>query len=73
MGYETVAVARGKDKEPLARRLGAHHYVDSEAEDPAKQGVRPMNKIYALERAAEGYDRMISGNARFRVVLETGS
>ena len=29
MGYETVAIARGKDKEPLARQLGAHHYIDS--------------------------------------------
>jgi len=28
-GYRTVAIARGKDKEPLARRLGAHHYIDS--------------------------------------------
>ena len=36
MGYETVAIARGKDKEPLARKLGAHHYIDSEAQDPAK-------------------------------------
>jgi D-arabinose 1-dehydrogenase-like Zn-dependent alcohol dehydrogenase len=151
MGYETVAVARGKDKEALARKLGAHHYVDSEAEDPAKRlaalggarvvlatvtsgkamtaalgglandgtllvvgaatdpievppflliggrrrvvgwpsgtssdsedtlafsarhGVRPMNEIYPLERAADAYDRMMSGKARFRVVLETGS
>src|SRR5213082_1223202 len=29
MGFETVAVGRGKDKEPLARKLGAHHYIDS--------------------------------------------
>jgi D-arabinose 1-dehydrogenase-like Zn-dependent alcohol dehydrogenase len=35
LGFETVAVARGKEKEDLARRLGAHHYVDSEAEDVA--------------------------------------
>src|SRR5207253_3118951 len=32
----TVAIARGKDKEPLSRRLGAHHYIDSEAQDPAE-------------------------------------
>jgi len=151
MGYETVAIARGKEKEPLARKLGAHHYIDSEAEDPAKRlsalggarvvlatvttgkamaavlgglatdgtllvvgaapdpievspllliggrrrivgwpsgtsadseetlafsarhGVRPMNEIYPLERAGEAYDRMMSGKARFRVVLTTGS
>jgi D-arabinose 1-dehydrogenase-like Zn-dependent alcohol dehydrogenase len=34
MGFETVAVGRGKDKEPLARKLGAHHYIDSGAGDP---------------------------------------
>jgi D-arabinose 1-dehydrogenase-like Zn-dependent alcohol dehydrogenase len=150
MGYETVAIARGKDKEPLARKLGAHHYIDSRAQDPAKElaalggarvvlatvtsgkamtaalgglaidgtfvvlgaahesievsplllisgrrriqgwpsgtsadsedtlafsartGVRPMNEVFPLERAAEAYDRMMSGEARFRVVLTTG-
>ena len=29
MGYHTVAIARGEDKGPLARKLGAHHYIDS--------------------------------------------
>ncbi len=32
-------------------------------------GVRPMIETYPLEKAAEGYARMMSGNARFRVVL----
>lgn len=35
MGFNTVAIARGKDKEPLAKKLGAKHYIDSQAEDPA--------------------------------------
>ncbi|MGV0643564.1 alcohol dehydrogenase catalytic domain-containing protein [Mycolicibacterium sp. XJ879] len=35
MGFETVAVARGADKADDARTLGAHHYVDSTAEDVA--------------------------------------
>jgi D-arabinose 1-dehydrogenase-like Zn-dependent alcohol dehydrogenase len=35
MGFETVAVARGAGKERLARDLGAHHYVDSNAGDVA--------------------------------------
>ena len=39
----------------------------------AAHGVRPMNEVYPLEQAAEGYDRMMSGKARFRVVLTTGS
>ena len=35
LGFKTVAIARGTDKAPLARELGAHHYIDSQAEDPA--------------------------------------
>src|SRR5262249_17783204 len=35
MGFRTVAIARGKDKGPLARKLGAHHYIDSLEEDVA--------------------------------------
>ncbi|RDH77090.1 alcohol dehydrogenase [Mycolicibacterium moriokaense] len=33
MGFEVVAIARGTDKEPLAKELGAHHYIDSKASD----------------------------------------
>jgi len=149
MGYRTVAIARGKDKEPLARKLGAGHYIDSRTQDPAAElvklggarvilatvtnaeamgaamgglaangtfmilgaagpvevspgflitgrrslmgwysgtsidsqdtlsfsvltGVRSMNEVFPLERAAEAYERMMSGRARFRVVLATG-
>jgi D-arabinose 1-dehydrogenase-like Zn-dependent alcohol dehydrogenase len=32
-------------------------------------GVRSVNEVFPLERAAEAYDRMITGKARFRVVL----
>ena len=150
LGFKTVAIARGQDEAPLAHRLGAHHYIDNTAEDPAAAlmklggaraipatatsaeamnsvqgglavdgtllvigavnalavdallllrgrrsikgwysgtsidsqetltfstltGVRSMNEILPLERAAEGYQRMISGEARFRVVLTTGN
>lgn len=151
MGYRTVAIARGTDKAELARKLGAHDYIDSRAENPAERltamggaalilatvtnakamaavidglgvggrlvvvgvsaepievtplqliggrrsiqgwpsgvaadsedtlafsalsGVRPMIERYPLERAAEAYARMMSGEARFRVVLEMAS
>ncbi|HKX33595.1 MAG TPA: alcohol dehydrogenase [Blastocatellia bacterium] len=33
MGFRTIAIARGQDKGPLARELGAHHYLDSQAGD----------------------------------------
>jgi D-arabinose 1-dehydrogenase-like Zn-dependent alcohol dehydrogenase len=38
----------------------------------ARSGVRSMNEIYPLERVADAYDRMMSGKARFRVVLTVG-
>jgi D-arabinose 1-dehydrogenase-like Zn-dependent alcohol dehydrogenase len=38
----------------------------------AQQGVRSINETYPLDCAAEAYDRMLSGRARFRVVLTTG-
>jgi len=150
MGFNTVAIARGKDKEPLAKKLGAHHYIDSQSSDPAAElnklggarvviatvtnadamaavlgglgpngtlivigaagplsvnpvllitgqrslkgwysgtsidsqdtlkfsasnGVQSMNEIYPLEQAPEAYERMMSGKARFRVVLDIGA
>jgi D-arabinose 1-dehydrogenase-like Zn-dependent alcohol dehydrogenase len=150
MGFKTIAIARGTDKEPLARQLGAWHFIDSQAQNPADEltklggakiilstvtsgkalaavldglgvdgkmivvgaadplelsplqligarrsivgwpsgrsidsedtlrfsaltGVRSMNEVFPLDRAAEAYERMMSGNARFRVVLTTGT
>jgi D-arabinose 1-dehydrogenase-like Zn-dependent alcohol dehydrogenase len=37
MGFETIAIARGKEKEELSRKLGARYYIDNRAEDPAAQ------------------------------------
>lgn len=149
MGFNTVAIARGADKEQFAHELGARHYIDSTAGNvaeglqklggarvilatvtdadamsaalgglgysgkfvilgiPAKPiqasvpgmvlqrqsiqgwpsgtsidsedtlkfseitGVLPLIEKFPLERAAEAYDRMMSGKARFRVVLES--
>jgi len=147
MGFRTVAIGRGGDKQALARKLGAHEYLDTTAGSPAEAlqklggatvilatapdsksmsalmdgvgangkllivgagfepltitplqlitgrkaiqgwasgtardsedtlqyssltGVRPMIERYPLEKAADGYHQMISGKARFRVVL----
>jgi D-arabinose 1-dehydrogenase-like Zn-dependent alcohol dehydrogenase len=151
MGFRTVAIARGGDKEALARKLGARYYIDSGAQHVAGElgklggaaviistvtnaaamsavlgglaingklillgvahepievssmlmvggrrsiagwpsgtskdsedamsfsalaGVAPMIETMPLERAAEAYERMMSGAARFRMVLTTGS
>src|SRR5262249_4384565 len=149
MGFRTVAIARGKDKEALAKKLGAWHYIDSQGTDAAVElaklggarailatvtdgpamrsvleglgtngtlmvigavpslevptlfllggrrsvkgwysgtsidsqetlefsvlsGVRSMTETLPLERVTEAYDRMLSGKARFRVVLTMG-
>ena len=36
MGFEVAATARGVDKAELAKKLGAHHYIESAATDPAE-------------------------------------
>ncbi|MGP0076254.1 MAG: alcohol dehydrogenase [Bryobacteraceae bacterium] len=149
MGCKTVAIARGKEEEPLARQLGAQYHIDNKTQDPAAElqklggakvilatvtspdamkavlgglsvhgtlmiigavpaleinslqmllrnqsvtgwysgtsidsqdtldfsvlsGVRSMNERYPLDRVAEAYDHMMSGKARFRVVLDIG-
>jgi D-arabinose 1-dehydrogenase-like Zn-dependent alcohol dehydrogenase len=146
MGFKTVAIARGKEKGPLAKKLGALHYIDTQEKNPAEElnklggakviiatvtnaeamtavlgglaangvlmvigaagplsvnpilliggrrsikgwysgtaidsqdtlkfsasaGVQSMNEIFPLERVNEAYERMMSGKARFRVVL----
>lgn len=54
-GYEVAAISRGADKEALARKLGAHHYIDSEKEEPAQ--------------AREAYEKMMAAKTHFRAVL----
>ena len=39
----------------------------------ALNAVHSMNQVFPLERAAEAYERMMSGKARFRVVLNVGA
>ena len=36
-------------------------------------GVRPMNEVFPLDRVTEAYEHMLSGKARFRVVLNIGN
>jgi D-arabinose 1-dehydrogenase-like Zn-dependent alcohol dehydrogenase len=40
MGFKTIAIARGKDKEELAKKLGAKHYIDSQSQNPAEEIVK---------------------------------
>jgi D-arabinose 1-dehydrogenase-like Zn-dependent alcohol dehydrogenase len=151
MGCHTIAIARGTDKAALARKLGAHAYIDSTSQNVAEEltklggarvilatvtdaksmsdaigglgidgklmvigasmqpievsplaligarrsiagwpsgtssdsedtldfsvlaNIRPLIETYPLARAAEAYERMMSGKARFRVVLTMDS
>jgi D-arabinose 1-dehydrogenase-like Zn-dependent alcohol dehydrogenase len=63
MGYRTVGIARGKDKEPLARQLGAHEYIDTQSEDPAKalQNLGGAKVILATVTAADAMAAAVGG------------
>ena len=37
MGFNTIAIGRGKDKEELARKLGARQYIDSRSQNAAEE------------------------------------
>jgi alcohol dehydrogenase len=56
-GFRTVAVNRGRKKEALARSLGAHHYIDSDAGDPA-QALRAMGGAKAIIATVTSADAM---------------
>src|SRR5213075_1928980 len=54
MGFRTVAIARGKDKEPLARQLGAFHYIDSQTCDPAAELTKLGGAKIVLATVTQG-------------------
>ncbi len=54
MGFHTVGIARGKDKEPLARQLGASVYIDSQAQDPAAELLKLGGAKVILATATSG-------------------
>jgi D-arabinose 1-dehydrogenase-like Zn-dependent alcohol dehydrogenase len=54
MGFHTVGIARGKDKEPLARKLGAAVYIDSQTQDPAAELVKLGGAKVILATATSG-------------------
>jgi D-arabinose 1-dehydrogenase-like Zn-dependent alcohol dehydrogenase len=65
MAFETVAVGRGKDKEPLARQLGAHHYIDTDAGDAAAalQKLSGARVILATAPNAKAISALVDGLA----------
>jgi alcohol dehydrogenase len=64
-GYNTVAIGRGKDKEELARKLGAAHYIDNATQDPAAelQKLGAAKVILATVTSADAMKAVIGGLA----------
>jgi D-arabinose 1-dehydrogenase-like Zn-dependent alcohol dehydrogenase len=65
MGFNTVAINRGKDKEELARQLGAHSYIDATAQDVVAelQRVGGANVILATAPNAQAISGLVDGLA----------
>lgn len=65
MGFRTVALSRGADKKELATKLGAHHYVDSKAEDPveALQKLGGASVLLATAPNAKAIESVVGGLA----------
>ncbi|WHX64566.1 alcohol dehydrogenase [Peribacillus frigoritolerans] len=63
VGFRTVAISRGNDKEELVRQLGAHYYIDSEKEDPAQalQALGGAKVILATAPNAKAISSLING------------
>jgi len=74
MGFETVAIARGKDKETDARDLGAHHYVDSNAGDvgAALRKLGGMAAILATASNAQAVGQTVGGLAPLGELVVVG-
>ena len=65
MGFETVAINRGNNKEPLARQLGAHHYIDATAQDVVSelQKLGGAKVILATAPNAQAISVLVDGLA----------
>lgn len=65
MGFRTVAIGRGRDKEKLAKDLGAHVYIDTATEDAAAllQRMGGARAILATAPSGDGIGPLVSGLA----------
>jgi D-arabinose 1-dehydrogenase-like Zn-dependent alcohol dehydrogenase len=65
MGFRTVAIARGRDKEALARQLGAHIYLDSQSQDVVAELTRlgGAKTILATVTSGQAMSAVIPGLA----------
>lgn len=63
MGFRVAAIARGEEKRALAVELGAHHYIDSAATDPAQalQGLGGARLILATASSSKSQSALLAG------------
>ncbi|WP_049934072.1 alcohol dehydrogenase [Halarchaeum acidiphilum] len=73
-GFEVVALSRGTEKETHARELGADHYVDTEAEDPAEalQKLGGASVVLATAPSAPAIESVVGGLGTDGEVLAVG-
>jgi D-arabinose 1-dehydrogenase-like Zn-dependent alcohol dehydrogenase len=72
IGIITVAIARGKEKEKLARELGAHHYIDSSNEDvgQALKKLGGADAILATAASGKSMSPLLNGlKARGKLIV----
>jgi len=72
MGFRTVAIGRGREKEKLAKDLGAHLYIDTSAEDAAAalQRLGGARAILATATSGAAMGPLVSGlSARGKFIV----
>ena len=72
MGFRVAALARGEKMQPLARQLGAHHYINSRREDPAAalQALGGASVILATAPSGKAMSALVGGlRARGRMIV----
>src|SRR5215467_1722930 len=75
LGFHTVAIGLGREKEKLAKDLGAHLYIDTAAEDPAKvlQRMGGARAILASGTSGEAMGRLVAGLATAGKLIVVGA
>src|SRR5438046_1904913 len=75
MGFKVVGIARGKDKEPLARQLGASIYIDSQSQDPAVELLKlgGASVVIATVTAGAAMSAVVGGLAVNGTILVIGA
>lgn len=75
LGFRTVAVNRGRDKEELARSLGAHDYIDSQEGDVAQalQKMGGARAIIATVTSADAMQAIVGGLGPNGVMMVIGA